>query len=78
MGRFDVISTVVIAGPRWRDAAARATAAVAERPVERRADLLVAAAPLKDAGCLLRVAGRSVEQVSARDSRLSFFYFLVC
>ena len=65
MGRFDVLSTVVIAGPSWRDAAGRAMAAVAERPVERRADLLVAAAPLKDAGCLLRIAGRSVEQVSA-------------
>jgi len=55
----------VIAGPRWRDAAAHATAAVADRPVERGADLLVAAAPLKDAGCLLRIAGGSVEQVSA-------------
>ena len=65
MGRFDVISTVVIAGPRWREAAARAMGAVAERGVERRPDLLLAAAPLKDAGCLLRVAGRSVEQVSA-------------
>jgi urease accessory protein len=65
MGRFDVISTVVIVGPRWRDAAAHATAAVAECPVERGADLLVAAAPLKDAGCLLRIAGRSVEQISA-------------
>jgi urease accessory protein len=65
MGRFDVLSTVAIAGPRWRDAAARALAAVAERSVERRPDLLLAAAPLQDAGCLLRVAGRSVEQVSA-------------
>ena len=65
MGRFDVISTVVIAGPRWRDAAGRAMAAIAERSVERRPDLLLAAAPLKEAGCLLRVAGRSVEQVSA-------------
>ena len=57
MGRFDVISTVVIAGPRWRDAP--------ECPVERGADLLGAAAPLKDAGCVLRIAGRSVEQISA-------------
>jgi len=65
MGRFDVISTVAIAGPRWRDAAARVMAAVAERSTERRPDLLLAAAPLQDAGCLLRVAGRSVEQVSA-------------
>jgi urease accessory protein len=64
MGRFDVLSTVVIAGPRWRDAATRAVAAAAERRVERRADMLMAAAPLQQAGCLLRIAGRSVEQVS--------------
>jgi urease accessory protein len=64
MRRFDVISTVVIAGPRWRDAAQQALAAVAERRVERGSDMLVAAAPLRDVGCLLRIAGRSLEQVS--------------
>jgi urease accessory protein len=64
MGRFDVFSTVVIAGAPWREAAQRAIAAVADRSVERSADMLVAAAPLKDGGCLLRFAGRSVEQVS--------------
>jgi len=65
MGRFDVLSTVVIAGARWREAAQRIVATAADRGIERRADLLIAAAPVKDAGCLLRVAGRSVEQVSA-------------
>ena len=64
MGRFDVISTVAIVGPHWRDAAGRALAAIAERSVERQPDLLLAAAPVEQ-GCLLRVAGRSVEQVSA-------------
>ena len=64
MGRFDVISTVVIAGPRWRDAAQQVLADVADRPVERGSDILTAAAPLRDTGCLLRIAGRSPEQVS--------------
>jgi urease accessory protein len=65
MRRFDVLSTVVIAGPPWREAAQRALAAAGERSVERSSDLLVAAAPLKDGGCLLRIAGRSTEQVTA-------------
>jgi urease accessory protein len=65
MGRFDVVSTVVIAGPRWRDASQQVLAAAADRRVERHADVLVSAAPLHDIGCLLRIAGRSAEQVSA-------------
>ena len=64
MGRFDVLSTVVIAGPRWSDAAEQLLAAFNDRPVERRTDLLIAGSRLKDDGCLLRVAGRSVEQVT--------------
>ena len=65
MGRFDVLSTVVIAGPHWRDAARETLAAAADRRVERGSDMLVAAAPLQDIGCLLRIAGRSTDQVSA-------------
>jgi urease accessory protein len=65
MGRFDVISTVVVAGPRWRDAAQGVLSAAADRRVERGSDMLMAAAPLKDIGCLVRIAGRSPEQVSA-------------
>ena len=64
MGRFDVIASVAIAGSKWTAASERTLAAVAAQPVERQADILVAAAPIKDAGCLLRVAGRSIEQVS--------------
>jgi urease accessory protein len=64
MGRFDVLSTVVIAGPQWSEAAEQVLAAINGRAVERRADVLVAASRLKDTGCLLRIAGRSLEQVS--------------
>ena len=78
MGRFDVLCTVAIAGPRCHDAARRAMAMAADRGIERRADVLLAAAPMQDAGCLLRIAGRSVEQVSAqvRDA-LSFISSLL-
>jgi len=64
IGRFDVLSTVVIVGPRWHEAARQAMAAIADRPVERRAESLIAASPLRESGCLLRIAGRSVEQVT--------------
>ena len=78
MHRFDVLSTAVIAGPRWRDDAERTMAAVAAQPIEQRADLLAAAAPLPGGGCLLRLAGRSVEQVTdALRRQLSFISALL-
>jgi urease accessory protein len=64
MGRFDVLSGVALIGPRFKDDVRAITGAVAARPIEKRADLLVSAAPLGDSGCLLRVAGRSIEQVT--------------
>jgi urease accessory protein len=64
MGRFDVLCTVVIAGLRWSDAAQQILASINDRRVERRADILIAGSQLKDDGCLLRIAGRSVEQVT--------------
>jgi urease accessory protein len=64
MGRFDVLSSVAIIGPRFRENARAIAETIAARPIERRADLLVSAAPLGDSGCLLRVAGRSTEQVA--------------
>jgi urease accessory protein len=64
MGRFDVLSAAAIVGPRFRDAVRTIIETIAARPIEKRAGLLVSAAPLGDAGCLLRVAGRSVEQVT--------------
>jgi urease accessory protein len=65
MGRFDVLASAAIVGRRWTAAIEQTLAAVAAQPVERQADILVAAAPIRDAGCVLRVAGRSIEQVSA-------------
>jgi urease accessory protein len=64
MGRFDVLSSVAIVGPRFRENVRAIAETIAARPVERRADLLVSAAPLGDSGCLLRVIGRSIEQVA--------------
>ena len=64
MGRFDILCSVAIAGPRYREAIRAIAETIAARPIERRADLLVSAAPLGDSGGLLRVAGRSTEQVT--------------
>jgi urease accessory protein len=64
MGRFDVLSAAAIVGPRFRDDTRAIMGTTAARPIEKRADLLVSAAPLGDSGCLLRVAGRSIEQVT--------------
>jgi urease accessory protein len=64
MGRFDVLCSIAIVGPRFRDEVRAIAETIASSPVERRADLLVSAAALGDSGCLLRVVGRSVEQVT--------------
>jgi len=65
MGRFDVLCTAALIGPRFEDRVRAIAEMIAARPIERRADLLISAAPLGDAGCLLRVGGRTIEQVSA-------------
>jgi urease accessory protein len=64
MGRFDVLSSVAIIGPRFRENARAIADTLAARAIECRADLLVSAAPVGDSGCLLRVIGRSTEQVA--------------
>lgn len=65
MGRFDVMSSVAIVGTRYRSEIASVAGSIAARPLERQADLLVSAAPFGDAGCLVRVLGRSIEHVSS-------------
>jgi urease accessory protein len=65
MGRFNVYLLLLMIGPLARHAAGRTLALVNALPLERRADLLVSAAPLDEGGALLRMAGTSVEQVSA-------------
>ena len=63
MGRFDVLCTVTLVGSALQKAIVEILSAVADVPLTRRADLLTYAAPLRDAGCILRIAGRSVEDV---------------
>jgi urease accessory protein len=64
LGRFDVLAVLLILGTRLSGQAAEVVARVAEIPVRRRPDELVAASPVEDCGCLLRVAGTSVEQTA--------------
>jgi urease accessory protein len=70
LGRFDVLALIVIAGERLAADAARAVAAVAERPVTRRAPVVVSAAPMPGIapappGCVVRLAGERVEDLRA-------------
>ena len=63
LGRFDVVAMVLVLGSDLKGQASGIVEQVAQLPVTRRHDLIVGAAPVGDRGCLLRVAGRSVEQV---------------
>jgi urease accessory protein len=65
LGRINVLCQIVLIGPVLTNAAARALARAAERPVERRATLLVAASPIRDVGVQVRLAGESHEHVNA-------------
>jgi urease accessory protein len=76
MGRFDVLSSVAIVGPRFRENVRAIADTIAARAIERHADLLVSAAPLGDSGYLLRVIGRSTEQVAGEVR--GYLSFLSC
>jgi urease accessory protein len=70
MGRFDVLAVIAIVGRSLRDDAASAGRLVMSAPLARHASVLAAAAPLPaasdgDLGCLVRIAGPSVEAVGA-------------
>jgi urease accessory protein len=73
LGRFDVLAVAVLAGPALCAQAAAIVATVGAAPVERRAEQLVTATALGDVGCVLRLAGRSVEDVSRTMRRLLSF-----
>jgi urease accessory protein len=67
-GRFDVLASLIVAGPPLAADAARLLAAVAAVPVERRAAVVCAASPLPGCelaspGCVVRLAGERVEDV---------------
>jgi urease accessory protein len=66
MGRFDCVCLIVLVGVALRAHAASACKGIAGLETSRRADLLTAAAPLGpngEAGCVIRMAGVSVEDV---------------
>lgn len=62
-GRYDVLATALVIGRGLEAETARIEARVGAEPVRRRADRLVAAAPAGGAGCILRIAGRTLEDV---------------
>ena len=62
-GRYDVLAVALVIGRGLEEAAAQIDARVRAEPVRRRADRLVAASPVGDAGCILRLVGRTVEDV---------------
>ncbi len=65
LGRFDVLAFAVLAGRPLRGDAERLVAASSAQRVTRRADQLMTASPLgEDGGCILRLAGTSVERVA--------------
>lgn len=66
LGRFDVLAAVTLVGPGLRDDAADLAGRVAQRPIERRADLLVSASRLGDDGVIVRLASVSVERVAQK------------
>jgi urease accessory protein len=63
IGRFDVLAVAVLVGTALRTAAASLISRLSSDAVVRRPDHLVAASALGDAGCVLRIAGCSVEHV---------------
>ena len=74
MGRFDVLALVVLVGPRMVRHADALMHQIAETPVTKRADLLVAGTMLRNrCGGIVRIAGTCVETVAEKLRRsLSF------
>ena len=73
MGRFDVLALVVMVGGVIRSEAGWVAEQVNARPIVRQPDDLVAATTLGEIGCVVRIAGRSVEQVGRRLRQLLGF-----
>ena len=63
LGRYDVLAVAVLIGPGLAEEAGRIDAGVRGEPVQRGGDRLVACARLDCGGCVLRVAGRTLEAV---------------
>jgi urease accessory protein len=65
LGDYDVLAVAVIVGTPLAGDARRILTRVEHETTARPPGQLVAAAPVGDAGCVLRVAGRSVEDVGS-------------
>jgi urease accessory protein len=63
MGRYDVMCAATIVGRSLRNQVDAILTRTNDVPLERHANTLIAAAPLSDAGCIVRMLGRSVEDV---------------
>jgi urease accessory protein len=64
MGRVDVLAVIAIAGERLRGPAGDVLRAVSALPVEKQARLIAGASEIRGGGCLVRLAGTSVEEVA--------------
>ena len=62
-GSYDVLAAAILVGHGLAPEIERLDARVRNEPVKRRAGRLIAAAPVGDAGCIVRIAGRTVEDV---------------
>lgn len=62
-GSCDVLAAAILVGSVLAEEIERIDARVRAEPVTRRAERLMAAAPVGDAGCVVRIAGRTVEDV---------------
>lgn len=72
LGRFNGLATLTLTGPSLRPYAEQILANIAQRPVERRAPLLVTASPIRG-GTLVRIAGVHPEDIGRELRRhLSF------
>jgi urease accessory protein len=63
LGRFEVLALVTLVGALVRAEAAAIVSTVNARPVARNDEWLIAATALGDEGCVVRIAGTSVERV---------------
>ena len=63
LGRFEVLALVSLVGALVRAEAASIVSTVNARAVARNDELLIAATALGDEGCVVRIAGTSVERV---------------
>lgn len=74
VGRFDVLAVLILAGAPLRHEAAKIVETISRQPVTRRPEQLAAAFLIGEHGCIVRIAGTSVERV--RDTLRSLLSFV--